>query len=44
VAGELDLSEDWLNDSAKAFVSARGDYLDPGLTFPNLKIVTPTPE
>jgi hypothetical protein len=44
VAGELGLPEDWLNDSAKAFVSAQGDYEDPGLTFPNLKIVTPTAE
>lgn len=44
VASELGVPEDWLNDSAKAFVSAHGDYQDPGLTFPNLKIVTPTAE
>jgi hypothetical protein len=44
VAAGLGLDGNWLNDSAKGFVSAQDDYQDPGPTFPNLKVVTPTPE
>ena len=45
VAADLGLEEDWLNDSAKGFLSARGDFTEVGLQqYANLRILRPTPE
>ena len=45
VAEEMDLDPDWLNDGAKGFASARGDYSDQVLPqYANLRLLTPTAE
>lgn len=45
VAADLGLNEDWLNDSAKGFLSARGDFSEQGLPqYSHLRILSPTPE
>jgi hypothetical protein len=45
VAHEMGLEPDWLNDGAKGFVSATGDFSDQALPqHANLRVLTPTPE
>src|SRR5947207_15729067 len=45
VADELDLDPNWLNDGAKGFVSAQGDYTDEVLPqYSHLRLLTPTAE
>jgi hypothetical protein len=45
VAEEMGLDSDWLNDGAKGFASATGNFSDQVLPqFPNLRLLTPTPE
>jgi hypothetical protein len=45
VAQELDLSADWLNDAAKAFLSPHGQFTETYTPqFPNLRVLMPTPQ
>ncbi len=45
VANRLSLPLDWLNDAAKGFLSAAGDFvIIDTLDLPNLRIQAPTPE
>jgi hypothetical protein len=43
VARDLDLPDDWINDAVKGYLSARGEF-EPKLTFPHLRVLTPTAE
>ncbi len=43
VAAEHDAPEDWLNDGAKGYLSADGEYR-PFLELPNLRVLTALPE
>jgi hypothetical protein len=45
VAEEMGLDSDWLNDGAKGFASAAGNFSDQVLPqYPNLRVLTPAPE
>ena len=45
VAESLSLPADWLNDAAKGFLSASGDFVPlASVDLPNLRIQSPTPE
>lgn len=45
IAAENELSEDWLNDAVKGYVSAKHETIPGNLPqFPNLRLVMPTPE
>ncbi len=45
IAGEMNLSADWLNDSVKGYVSASPQYTSDGLPqMPNLRVIRPTAE
>jgi hypothetical protein len=45
VAANLTLPEDWLNDAAKGYLSASGDFAPiHTLDLPNLRVQAPTPE
>lgn len=45
VGRELELPEDWLNDAAKGYASAHGDFQPlPELDLPALRVQVPTPE
>jgi hypothetical protein len=45
VATNLDLANDWLNDAAKGFLSASGDFVPiDSLDLSNLRVQAPTPE
>jgi hypothetical protein len=43
VAEEMGLEPDWLNDGAKGFASATGNFDQILPQFPNLRLLTPTP-